>query len=178
MGHVDFTPELLALRSDGPDGNGDSDAIAVEVASSSRLTSDPPLSVRPILRPTSAFDPHQNVDDTGETRPPKRVQWDQATVFNVRPAAPRLKMSRSQHTLLYWMCGAAAWVFFMGLWLFLGSWYALRSNRHTWSVVLAGIALHLCFYGGKGVAWCLRLIHRSATTQANRARALAEWKEE
>eukprot|EP00667_Euglena_gracilis_P016988 EG_transcript_17832 len=143
------------------------------------------LRQRSILRPSSSRCPARTVTlseeglDTGVGGPTRRqVSFHHDTVFNAKPDVPRVKIQRNQNSIILWMFGGAIWVLLMGLWLIAGSWFSFRSGRHIWGIMLVALALQLCIWGVKGVIWCVQTLHRTATNQANRLRALREWKDE
>eukprot|EP00668_Euglena_longa_P043095 GGOE01057116.1.p2 GENE.GGOE01057116.1~~GGOE01057116.1.p2 ORF type:complete len:187 (+),score=59.46 GGOE01057116.1:109-669(+) len=143
------------------------------------------FSQRSILRatsstrcPTRAVSLLEEGSENSGLAPRKQVSFHQDTVFHAKLDAPRPKVQRNQNSIILWMFGGAIWVLLMGLWLIIGSWFSFRSGRHIWGVMLVALAVQLCIWGVRGVVWCVRALHRTATNQANRLRALREWKDQ
>lgn len=108
----------------------------------------------------------------------RHVSFHDATVFNGKPLVTlQPKAPRPQSLLVYWVCGGATWVFFMGVWLGLGAWASLNGGRVLWALLLCMLAVHLCLYGLKGIIWSLKVLWRSTSNQASREKALQKWKD-
>ena len=111
----------------------------------------------------------------------QRIYFHPATVFIPRPPAPprgARQGGRDTRLMFLWVCGGSFWVLLIGLWLCYKAWASVRRGERFWAVGVGFVAAHITFMGGKGFVWGAQRMYRTTTMQAQREKALAQWKED